>query len=56
MDRGEIKRVNLALQGGGTHGAFGWGVLDKHIGHHSTVDLRSAYLNAAALHKEHSHA
>jgi NTE family protein len=24
-----IKRVNLALQGGGTHGAFGWGVLDK---------------------------
>jgi NTE family protein len=24
-----IKRVNLALQGGGAHGAFGWGVLDK---------------------------
>ena len=23
------KRVNLALQGGGAHGAFGWGVLDK---------------------------
>ena len=22
------KRVNLALQGGGSHGAFGWGVLD----------------------------
>ena len=23
------KRVNLALQGGGAHGAFTWGVLDK---------------------------
>ena len=23
-----IKRINLALQGGGTHGAFTWGVLD----------------------------
>ena len=23
------KRVNLALQGGGAHGAFGWGVLDR---------------------------
>jgi len=22
------KRINLALQGGGTHGAFTWGVLD----------------------------
>ena len=29
MDKGSIKRVNLALQGGGAHGAFGWGVLDK---------------------------
>ncbi len=25
----ERKRVNLALQGGGSHGAFTWGVLDK---------------------------
>ena len=24
----ETKRVNLALQGGGSHGAFTWGVLD----------------------------
>jgi NTE family protein len=24
-----IKRLNLALQGGGAHGAFGWGVLDQ---------------------------
>ena len=25
---GEVKRINLALQGGGAHGAFTWGVLD----------------------------
>ncbi len=24
-----LKRINLALQGGGTHGAFTWGVLDR---------------------------
>lgn len=24
-----LKVINLALQGGGTHGAFGWGVLDR---------------------------
>jgi NTE family protein len=29
MNSTDIKRVNLALQGGGAHGAFGWGVLDK---------------------------
>ena len=23
------KKVNLALQGGGAHGAFTWGVLDR---------------------------
>ncbi len=27
--RNEVKTVNLALQGGGTHGAFVWGVLDR---------------------------
>lgn len=27
--RGNRKPVNLALQGGGAHGAFAWGVLDK---------------------------
>ncbi len=27
--RGDRKPVNLALQGGGAHGAFGWGVLDR---------------------------
>ena len=25
----EVKTVNLALQGGGAHGAFVWGVLDR---------------------------
>src|SRR6056297_2327143 len=24
-----MKRINLALQGGGSHGAFTWGVLDR---------------------------
>jgi NTE family protein len=27
--RGNAKRINLALQGGGAHGAFTWGVLDR---------------------------
>src|SRR5918911_627314 len=26
--RSDTKRINLALQGGGSHGAFTWGVLD----------------------------
>ena len=25
----DLKIINLALQGGGAHGAFGWGVLDR---------------------------
>ena len=25
----EKKRINLALQGGGAHGAYTWGILDK---------------------------
>jgi NTE family protein len=29
--KGGAKRVNLALQGGGAHGAFAWGVLDKFL-------------------------
>jgi NTE family protein len=28
MDGMDVKKVNLALQGGGSHGAFTWGVLD----------------------------
>ncbi|MEQ1931849.1 MAG: patatin-like phospholipase family protein [Parvularculaceae bacterium] len=27
--KGEVKTLNLALQGGGAHGAFAWGVLDR---------------------------
>jgi predicted acylesterase/phospholipase RssA len=27
----EIKKVGMALQGGGSHGAFTWGVLDRLI-------------------------
>jgi len=30
--RGRVKRLNLALQGGGAHGAFTWGVLDQLLG------------------------
>ena len=26
---GDVKKINLALQGGGSHGAFAWGVLDR---------------------------
>jgi len=29
--RAQAKRVNLALQGGGAHGAFAWGVLDRFL-------------------------
>jgi len=29
LPRANQKSVNLALQGGGAHGAFAWGVLDK---------------------------
>jgi NTE family protein len=25
----QVKKINLALQGGGSHGAFAWGVIDK---------------------------
>ena len=27
--RANVKRINLALQGGGSHGAFTWGVMDR---------------------------
>ena len=27
--RGPVKKINLALQGGGAHGAFTWGVIDQ---------------------------
>ena len=28
-DRANMRRINLALQGGGAHGAFAWGVIDR---------------------------
>ncbi len=31
MAKTPMKKVNVALQGGGAHGAFAWGVLDKFI-------------------------
>ena len=31
-DSGSTKKINLALQGGGAHGAFTWGVLDHLLG------------------------
>ena len=27
--RAEKKTINIALQGGGSHGAFAWGILDR---------------------------
>jgi NTE family protein len=29
MTDGKVKRIDFALQGGGAHGAFTWGVLDR---------------------------
>lgn len=29
MNRGARKTIKLALQGGGSHGAFAWGILDQ---------------------------
>lgn len=53
--RGEIMvRINLALQGGGAHGAFTWGVLDR-ILEEETVEIAAisgtsaGALNGAAL-------
>ena len=31
MARPRPKRINLALQGGGSHGAYAWGVLDQFL-------------------------
>ncbi len=50
----EVKRINLALQGGGAHGAFTWGVLDRLLDEpwleFAAISGTSAgALNAAAL-------
>ncbi|MFN3209606.1 MAG: patatin-like phospholipase family protein [Roseovarius sp.] len=49
-----VKRVNLALQGGGAHGAFTWGVLDRLLEEESIEisgisGTSAGALNAAAL-------
>jgi NTE family protein len=49
-----MKTVNLALQGGGTHGAFAWGVLDKlledgRIGIEGISATSAGAMNAAVL-------
>ncbi len=48
------KMINLALQGGGAHGAYTWGVLDrlledKHIGIEGISGTSAGAMNAAVL-------
>ncbi|MFN3274154.1 MAG: patatin-like phospholipase family protein [Paracoccus sp. (in: a-proteobacteria)] len=48
------KRINLALQGGGAHGAFTWGVLDRLLDEHwleiaAITGASAGALNGAAL-------
>jgi NTE family protein len=51
---GDVRRINLALQGGGAHGAFTWGVLDRLL-EDETVEIAAisgtsaGALNGAAL-------
>ncbi|MBL0941859.1 MAG: patatin-like phospholipase family protein [Alphaproteobacteria bacterium] len=50
----EIKTVNLALQGGGSHGAFSWGVIDRlleeeNIRIEGITGTSAGAMNAAAL-------
>ncbi len=51
---GAIRRINLALQGGGAHGAFTWGVLDRLL-EDETIEIAgisgtsAGALNGAAL-------
>ncbi len=49
-----VKQINLALQGGGAHGAFTWGVLDRLL-QEDDIEIAAisgtsaGALNAAAL-------
>ncbi len=52
--RTPVKRVNLALQGGGSHGAFSWGVIDRiledeRIEIEAVTGASAGAVNAAAL-------
>ena len=46
--RGEI-RIDLALQGGGSHGAFTWGVLDRLLDEPSIAPEGISGTSAGAL-------
>ena len=54
MGKGNRRRINLALQGGGAHGAFTWGVLDELL-RDETLDVgwisgtSAGAVNAAAV-------
>lgn len=50
----EEKKVNLALQGGGSHGAFTWGMLDRflqepRLGYDGVCGTSAGAMNAAVL-------
>ena len=50
----DVKRINLALQGGGAHGAFTWGVLDQllkesHIRVEGVSATSSGAMNAVVM-------
>lgn len=44
-----VKRINLALQGGGSHGAFSWGVLDRLLEHDDLEIAAISGTSAGAL-------
>jgi len=44
-----VKRINLALQGGGAHGAFTWGVLDRLLEEESIEIAAISGTSAGAL-------
>ncbi|MGE0047193.1 MAG: patatin-like phospholipase family protein, partial [Hyphomonadaceae bacterium] len=50
----QTKTINLALQGGGAHGAFAWGVLDRlledeRIGFDGVSATSAGAMNAAVM-------
>ncbi|WP_434287235.1 patatin-like phospholipase family protein [Celeribacter sp. SCSIO 80788] len=47
--KNSIKRINLALQGGGAHGAFTWGVLDRLLEHEEIEIAAISGTSAGAL-------
>ncbi len=55
MPASSVKKINLALQGGGSHGAFTWGVLDRILEEDDRLKIEgisgtsAGAMNAAAL-------